>query len=203
MLSRSRTSPAGRPSTIATSAGPCDSPAVVEAQSHGAKPTSGPHDLDGRRDPRPALERRGALADERLEPVDDDPAAGRAGGLDERGRAAVGAVGEVDDGLLGPRLDEQLVGHRRRVHDEVGVARVRRPVAAAREDARLGGERREQRLRRAARADQAGARRLDPAEDLAVGVGAEHPAVAEDERVDGVAVGLVAEPRRRPPCAGS
>ena len=51
-----------------------------------------------------------------------------------------------------------------------------------------GGER----ARRAAGADQAGPRRVDPGEDLAVGVEAEHAAVAEDERVDRVALGLVA-----------
>ena len=50
---------------------------------------------------------------------------------DERGLGAVGPVGEIDDGLPGCRLDEQLVAHRRRVHDQVAAGRVRRPVAAA------------------------------------------------------------------------
>ena len=62
----------------------------------------------------------------------------------------------------------------------------------AREDPRVGRERGRERRRSAAGADQRTRASPDPREDLLVGVEAEHAAVAEDERVDGVAVGLVA-----------
>ena len=64
---------------------------------------------------------------------------GGAGGLDERGRRAVGAVGEVDDGLSGVRLDEQLVPDRRRVDDRSAPPTVGRPVVVApRDEAHVG-----------------------------------------------------------------
>src|SRR5262249_54157788 len=122
IASRSSSSPAGSPVTIATSAGPCDSPAVATRrgmrQSLDRDPNRVPHDLDGRRDPGPELERPSALADERLEPV-HDLAARRAGGRDERGLGPVGCVGELDHDLARLGLDEELVPHRRRVHDQV------------------------------------------------------------------------------------
>src|SRR5262249_57133656 len=108
---RSRTSPAGRPVTMATSAGPCDSPAVVRVSASRRRLWlhRGAHDVERGRDARPALERGGPLADERLESVHDDATAGAARLLDERRCPAVGPVGEVDDGLLRRELDEQLV----------------------------------------------------------------------------------------------
>ena len=115
-----------------------------------------------------------------------------------RAPSRCGRVGEVDHRLPRVRLDEQLVAHGRRVHDQVAAGRVRRPCRrAARRPACLP-EGPEQGLRRTTCADQAGARRGDPGQDLAVGVEAEHAAVAEDERVDGVAVGLVARGDDRP-----
>ena len=143
-----------------------------------------------------SCERRRALADERLVAV-HDLAPSRPRGGDERGRPAVGAVGEVDDRLPRARLDEQLVAHRRRVHDQVGVRGVRRPFAAAREHPHLARQAGQQRLGGPAGADQADALGLDPGHDLLVGVEAEHAPVAEDERVDRLALGLVAELGRR------
>jgi hypothetical protein len=121
-----------------------------------------------------------------------------ASGGDERGGPAVGAVGQVDHRLPGPRLDEQLVAHRRRVHDQVGVRGVRRPLAAAREDPHLAAQPGQQRVRGPARADQADAAGVDPGHDLPIRVEPEHAAVAEDERVHRVTLGLVAERGRRP-----
>ena len=160
------------------------------------------HDGDGRSDARPELEALRALPHERLEAVDDVAARG-AGGRDER-RLAVGAVGEVDDGLPALRLDEQLVAHGRRVDDEVAAVGVGRPVAVREKNARTspgsaGSERRSARRRRRSRRRASASM---PGEDLLVGVEAEHASVAEDERVHGLAVGLVAERRRRPACAG-
>jgi hypothetical protein len=66
------------------------------------------------------------------------------------------------------------------------------PVASGTgEHARVGGKPRRERLRSAAPADHAGARRFEAREDLLVGVEAQHAAVAKDERVHGVAFGLV------------
>src|SRR5207237_1975113 len=67
-----------------------------------------PHRAERRFDPGPEAERGSALANQRLEAVDDLPATGGARSLDERRRAAVRAIGEVDDRLLGAWLDEQL-----------------------------------------------------------------------------------------------
>ncbi len=152
----------------------------------------GAHRRDRRLESRPQLERARPLADERLETV-DDLATRCPRGRDERRRTAVGAVGEVDHGL--PRLgrDQQLVAHRCRVHDQVAAARIGRPLAAPGEDAHLPRQRGKQGPRRAARADQADLPRLDPGDDLHIGAEAEHAAVAEDQGVDGVALGLVAE----------
>src|SRR5581483_3842783 len=134
-------------------------------------------------------EARSALPHERLTPVDDG-AAGLARGRDER--RLLWAVGEVDDCLAGLELDQHLVAHRRRVDDEVAAGRVRRPVAGTREDPRLRRQRRQERLRGPAGAEQAGAACVDARQDLLVGVETEHAALAQDERVDGVALGLVA-----------
>src|SRR5690554_5064015 len=98
---------------IATSAGPCDSPAVVSVSvtppssgwlprrlprfPSGGASVGGPHRLDRLLHARPALERRGALAHEHLEAVDDRGAPGFLRGCDERRRLAVRPVGEVDD----------------------------------------------------------------------------------------------------------
>ena len=92
-------------------------------------------------------------------------------------------VGEIHDGLVRLRLDEQLVPDRRRVDDQVSVARLRRPVAPAGEDPQLARKRRSERVGGAARPNQANALGLDPGHDLLVGVEAEDPAVAEGQRV--------------------
>ena len=91
----------------------------------------------------------------------------------------------------------KVVADRRGVDDQVAAGRVRRPLAAARELPHLAVEPREQRRRGAARTDQADARRVDPGDDLLVRVEAGDPPVGEHERVDAVAVGLVAELGRR------
>src|ERR1700754_196346 len=116
--SRSSWSPAGIPSTIATSPGPCDSPAVVKRNAViGGKAIGGPragcwrrwprkrsaagggaHRVDVGFAPGPDRERERALLDEDLEPVDGGRAGGLGGGED---RARLLAVGHVDDQLPG------------------------------------------------------------------------------------------------------
>ena len=90
------------------------------------------------------------------------------------------------------QLDEHLVADGCRVDDQVATARVRRPLTGAGVETRVGREGRSERARGPAGADHAGVLGGDPGEDLLVGVEAEHASVAEDERVHGVALGLVA-----------
>ena len=159
---------------------------------------------DRSRHARPELEALRALPDERLEPV-DHLAAGRARGRDERGLAVAAAYARSTTVWPGARLDEQLVAHGRRVHDQVAARR--RPAAS----------RRAARERRACRRGSAGAsvRAAPPAPIRQARVASmparisrsvlkpEHAAVAEDERVHGVARRPRRTRRRPPACAGS
>ncbi len=99
-----------------------------EPERHAGKPTAARMTSTGAGTPRPELERRGALRDEHLEPGDDARARPRAR-PSRRGLR----VRKVDQRLARAELDENLVAHGGRVDDEVGVARVGRPVSAARE----------------------------------------------------------------------
>src|SRR5262249_45157003 len=84
----SSSSPAGIPSTIATSPGPCDSPAVVkrklvmggEGYRRGSTAGGGAHRVERRLASGPQFERERALLDQHLEAVDGGGAAGRGGG---------------------------------------------------------------------------------------------------------------------------
>ena len=75
------------PSTIATSPGPCDSPAVVKRNVVIAARLSAPrrlaHHVEVRSAPGPDFQRQRPLLDEDLEAVDDG-GAGAFGGLEER-----------------------------------------------------------------------------------------------------------------------
>jgi hypothetical protein len=94
-------------------------------------------------------------------------------------------VREVDERLARADLEEHLVQHRRRVHDEVRAARVGRPVAAARE---LAGVRKRvlERRRGAAGSDDDRALGGEPeaVEDHGVGREPFQPIVSDEERVD-------------------
>ena len=148
IASRSRRRPAGSPVTIATSAGPCDSPAVARVERHAGQAYGGSHRRrPARGPPRPELERRRTLRDEHLEAGDDARAGGAGGAGGRRLR-----VREVDQRLPAAELDEHLVAVGGRVDDEVGAVDVGRPLAAARE-ARGVRERVEERDRRAAVAE--------------------------------------------------
>ena len=183
---RARARPAG-PVTIATSAGPCDSPAVASSRRHARKPTAmRAHDVDGRRHARPELERRGALRDEHLEPVDDRRA--------RRARAAACAVsrpsgiGEVDERLARARA-------RTSTSSRPGVALTtrsarRRSRAASRRGARRRSPGcraprapRSRRLPRRPRRSRPALSALDLVERLGVGARADHASVPDDERV--------------------
>ena len=136
---------------MATSPGPCDSPAVVSvrvtAKDYGLprpKSLAAPkpsqvtlcylrladcrlHDVHRRRHAGPALERRGALGYEHVEPVHDPLAPCLAGRRDQRRLAPVRLVGHVHDLADAAQVDEELVANGGRVEDEVGVAGRRRP----------------------------------------------------------------------------
>ena len=102
------------------------------------------------------------------------------------------------------RLDEQLVAYRGRVHDQVAAGRIRRPVAAAGEDARVRREAPgDERLRGAAGADQAGARRVDRRRGSPSVLMPMHAAVAEDAACSPRRRRPRRTRRRRRPCAGS
>ena len=131
---------------------------------HAGKPSAAAHArASRRRHARPELERRRALRGEHLEAVED----ARPGRLRRLGRRRA-RVRQVDERLAGPQLDEDLVAHGRRVDDEVGAAGVGRPLASAREDARVR-ERVPERRRRAAVAEDDGALGVEPGEDRRVG----------------------------------
>ena len=115
------------PSTIATSPGPCDSPAVVKrnavigAKAIGAEARDQPRAAariasSGGSRPVQISQREGSLADEDLDPVDD----GRARASAAASSSAVGplAVDHVDDGLargeaVGARAAAPRTGPRR------------------------------------------------------------------------------------------
>lgn len=97
------------------------------------------HDLDRSGNTRPALERLRTLPDENFQPVHGHRAR-RARRLDERGRATIRPVGEVDHRRDSARIDEEFLADRRRVHEQRRVSRPRRPVAGDR-DVRFGEER--------------------------------------------------------------
>ena len=128
---------------------------------------------------------------------------------DERGRASVGQVGEVDDLHPGPRRDDQLLLHRGGIDQDVESLRGRRPsrVTPASDEHLAAGvlECRSDGLRGPAGAEHEHAPALGL--DLRghrepVGGGAEHAAVLDHECVDGARppgdfVDLVAEPDHR------
>ena len=127
---------------------------------------------------RPELERGRALRHENLEPG-DDPSAGSRG----RARGRRLRVGQVDQRLPRPDLDEHLVALGRRVDDEVGVAHVGRPRAAARELRRVRQRMTEGR-RRAAVADDRRPFGGKPFEDRGIRRVPLDAPVADDQRVD-------------------
>ena len=102
IASRSSTSPAGSPLTIATSAGPCDSPAVVELEGHVSKPTASRMTSTGAGTPVQSSNDAAPWRDEHLE-TGHDARAGRARGRGSRrlagtgGRRASGPACELDD----------------------------------------------------------------------------------------------------------
>ena len=139
MAARSSPRPAGSPVTIATSAGPCDSPAVVSEsftrqsldQVAGSsssrreaflRANGRAHDLKRRCTAGPELERRSPLGHEDVETVANVGAsrARRCGGGTVR-------VGKVDERLARPDCHDHLVFHRGGIDDEVGLSHVRRP----------------------------------------------------------------------------
>ena len=135
------------------------------------KPRDAAHHVDRRLDARPDPEAGRALAHERLEAVDHR--CSRRPGRRRRAPSRSSPYARSTTVSPGVELDEHLVADRRRVDDQVAAGRVGRPVARARVDARVGGQRRSERERRAAGADHAGAPCLDAGEDLLVGVEAE------------------------------
>ena len=153
-----------------------------------------PHDLDAERGtPVQSSKLFAPWRDERLEPV-DHLAARRARGRVSAVSAVVARVGELDDRL--PRRRGSTSSSSR-----TGVAFTIRSQPSAsgghsprREKTRVSaGSAGASVAARPARADHAGARRASiPARISLVRVEAEHAAVAEDERVHGVALGLVA-----------
>src|SRR5581483_3832317 len=112
-------SPAGRPVTTTSSA-------IGES----LRTERRTHHVERSGHPRPGFERRRALADEDLRPVDNGATPGCARRLDQCGRRPVGVVGKVDDRLLGSRLEQELVLDGGRVDDEVTGVDPRRPVCS-------------------------------------------------------------------------
>ena len=123
--------PAGRPVRIATSAGPCDSPAVVSSR---VTPTS----LRRAASPRPAPERR-SRARTRPLPGRRAPRDRRRPALRAPGRPSPSRSPDMEGrrGSAPGQLDEDVVPLRGRVDDEVGAVHIRRPLAPPGERARL------------------------------------------------------------------
>ena len=147
IASRSSVSPAGSPATIATSAGPCDSPAVasgLERQRPCRARTACPHDVDRRGHARPELERRRALATSTSRPSTTvAPAAARP----PRAPSRVSGYGRSTS--VWPGSSSNSTSSRTLVACTTRSAPldVRRPLAAPRVDARVR-QRRAERGRR-------------------------------------------------------
>ena len=169
------TSPAGSPVTIATSAGPCDSPAVTSSRGHGAKPTAARMTSSGAGTPVQRSNEAAPCADEHLE-------ARRRRSRRRRARPApspCSGYGRSTSVCPARQLEEQLVAHRGRVDDEVGVCDLRRPVAPPGEDRRLGSAARTARAPRRRRRRSPAARTAASSSDRGVGARAQDAAVAE------------------------
>ena len=109
-----------------------------------------------------------------------------------RARSRVSGYGKSISVCPAGRHEEHLVPHRRGVDDEVGVATRRAASRPRREKTRASGECRAERGCAAPPAPigRPAASAASPASDCRIGGGADHPAVADDERVHGA--------RRRP-----